>query len=114
MATIYAKGHKRSSFGGTLTNIDDTSNPIPQNLTDATQAVIIFYHEDGTKVELDAEFTDDNANLADGAEIVYRNSNNNLPSILNKTGFWEYTVGARFTNGDYVLSPYHDCFWVVP
>ena len=114
MARIYKRNHKSSSFGGVLTNIDDPDAPESQDLTGATQPVIIFYHQDGVKVELDAELVDDNSDLTDGAEIVYRDSGNSLPSILDKKGFWEYTVGIRFSNGNYILSPDHDCFWVVP
>ena len=111
MARLYHVGQKGTSFGGRLSNIDDPDNPMPQDLRDSAAIMIIFEKPDGSKIEKIAEFEDDNATLADGAEIVYTDNDATEPSFLDQAGRWLYTPAIRFQNGNYIVSPYKDSFY---
>ena len=112
MGILYHKGQKGTSFGGQLVNIDDPDNPLPQDLRDSATIMIQFEKPDGTILEKAAEFEDDNADLSDGANIVYTDNVPAVPSFLDQTGRWLYTPAIRFANGNYIISPYKDSFYV--
>ncbi len=99
---LYALGHKNLKFTGQLQNIDDPDNPTPLSLVGETVVYVIFIKENGTIIVHMGELEDDNANLADGADIFYHDNDPDEPSLLDEPGYWEYTVAAYFSNGAYI------------
>ncbi len=111
-AEIYAQGHKGLKFTGQLLNIDDADDPMPQSLINEMIVYVIFKKPDGTiSVQL-GELEDENADLSDGADIVYHDDDADEPSLLDQRGYWEYTIAVYFSNGTYIESPYLEGFWV--
>lgn len=111
MAVIYARGQKGILFKGRL---KDISIPGAEevSLENADGVYVIFEKPDGTIIPKLAETFDNDANLANGADIDWADDDPDEPSILDMVGAWEYTIAVHFKSGKYIESPYRDVFWV--
>lgn len=112
MVRTYALGHKGMSFTGRLLNINDPANPIDKDMRDTMTVYCKFFQPRGETFLKEGVISDDNPDLSDGADIVYRHDTS-AESILDQRGPWKYTVAAKFDDGRYVESPYREVFWVV-
>lgn len=108
----YALGVKGVEFTGILQNIDIPTEPEYQDLRNNMEIFVIFWTPKGKKITKEGTLEDDNADLTDGAYIFWTDDDATQPSLLNETGYWEYTVAVSFTNGKYIESPYRHSFWV--
>jgi len=106
---VYALNHKGAEFSGRLENLDTGDD---QSLSGSDGVFVILVKPDGTRVTQDAQINDDNSDLSDGADIIWRDTADG-PSVLDQTGWWEFTVAARYSDGRYLESPYREGFWVV-
>lgn len=120
MAAIYALNQKGVNFRGRLEDISaGTREEVDVR---SSSPFVIFVKPDGTRIEKGpvqgTEYSDDNANLMDGADIQFHDDDPDEPSLLDQTGKWKYTIAARFDKGThteeenpkYVESPYWDLF----
>lgn len=106
---VYALNHKGAEFSGRLENVNSGDD---QSLSQNDGVFVILTKPDGTRLTLAAQIDDDNADLSDGADIIWRDTADG-PSVLDRAGWWEYTVAASFSDGRYLESPYGEGFWVV-
>ena len=112
-AIRYAFGQKDVEFTGFLSNISDRANPVPVDLLNSIEAFVIFTRPDGTKVTKTARIIDDNADLRDGANIIWQDNDPDEPSVFDQRGNdWEYTVAVKFSNNKYIESPEREVFSV--
>ena len=111
MANRYSRGVIGVEWSGILEDISDPANPTDQSIQNYSEILVFFKKPDGTILELEGtdNFADDDE--TNDMEIVYTDTSS--PSILDTTGWWEYTIGVKFSNGIYIKSPYWQGFWVV-
>ena len=108
---VYALGQKGILSKGRLQDISSGATE-EVNLSDADAVYVIFRKPNGDLVPKLAETFDDDANLANGADIDWGDTDPSEPSVLDVRGAWEYTIAVHFIDGKYVESPYRDVFWV--
>ena len=95
MATVYTLNDLGRVFNFTLPTTITPTNVVSQK--------IVFYKPLGIRFE----------ETATRADAVVTFDNDTLPSILDKTGKWEYTAKVTLNDGDILEVPERLVFWVV-
>ncbi len=108
MADTYTVGQIGIEFSGQLSDVDDRNNVVPVNLERHARVFVRFTRPDGTKFERDAELRD--TSFPQNTDVVYRSHSE---SVIDQVGYWEYSMGVTFQNGNHVISSEKEPFWAI-